>query len=88
MSGANKVFSSLLAVSISLVAIAPPISQPIQAQTQDALERELLKLIQQAVQQEQQEQPVRTYPTAKKRVSGIGRLILDEELVLTPLLSL
>ncbi len=42
-------FSSLLAVSIGLVAIAPPISQPIQAQTQDSQHQELETLQKQAL---------------------------------------
>lgn len=56
--GAKKFFSSLLAVSIGLVAIALsaalcaialPISQPIQAQTQNSQQQEIKKLLQQAV---------------------------------------
>ncbi|MBW4664299.1 MAG: hypothetical protein KME01_08885 [Chroococcus sp. CMT-3BRIN-NPC107] len=44
MSGTNKLFSGLLAVSIGLVAIAPLISQPIQAQTQSSGQQVLAKL--------------------------------------------
>ena len=57
MFSVKKLSSGLLAVSISLIAIALPISQPTQAQTQNSQQQELEKLQQQALQQTQQGKP-------------------------------
>jgi len=56
VSSRKKLFSSLLVVGIGLVAIAPPLKQPIQAQTQNSQQQEIEKLQQQALQQVHQRQ--------------------------------
>ncbi len=57
MSSRKKLFSSLLVVGIGLVAIAPPLKQPTQAQTQNYQQQDIEKLIKQARQQTKQGQP-------------------------------
>jgi CHAT domain-containing protein len=54
VSSVKKLFSGLLVVGISLVAIAPIISPPLQGQTQNSGQQEIQKLIKQALQQTQQ----------------------------------
>ena len=53
MSVVKKLFSSLLAASIGLIAIAPPMSQPAQAQTQNLGQQEIEKLKQKLVKDRQ-----------------------------------
>ena len=83
MSGVKRLCSGLLAVSISLIAIAlsaiaPPILQPIQAQTQNLQQQELLKLLDQAVQQTQQGKPNEALATLQ-RVLTLARQLQDKE---------
>ncbi len=78
VSGAHKLCRGLVAVSISLIAIAlsaiaPPISSPIQAQTQNLEQQELKQLQQQAAQQTQQGQFTEAIAVANtKQVSIIA----------------
>lgn len=83
MSSGKNLFSSLLAVSIGLVeialsAIAPPISQPIQAQTQNIQQQELEKLIKQALQQTQQGKPTEAIATLQQ-VLALARQLQNKE---------
>ena len=78
MSSVKKLFSGLLAASISLVAIAPPILQPIQAQTQSSGQQELEKLLQQALQQTQQGKPTQAF-TTYQQVLTLARQLQDKK---------
>ncbi len=70
MSGVKRLCSGVLAVSISLVAIAPPILQPIQAQTQKSdQQQELKKLLQQGTQQRQQGKPTEAIATFQQALT-------------------
>ncbi len=78
MSRAKKLFSGLLTVSISLIAIAPPILQPIQAQTQNSQQQELEKLLQQASKQANQGQPKQSLATLQQALI-LARQLQDKK---------
>ena len=84
MSGVKKVCSGLLAVSIGLIAIAPPISQPTQAQTQGSGQQELEKLHQQAVQQARQGKPTEAITTFQQALT-LSRQLQDKKAEATTL---
>lgn len=78
MSSANRLLGGLLAVSISLIALAPPIPQSLQAQTQDSQRQEIQVLLDQASQLRQQgqsQQEIATY----RQILTLGRQLKDQE---------
>ena len=87
MFSVKKLFSGLLAVSNSLIAIAlsaalcaiaPPILQPVQAQTQNLQQQELDKLIKQAEQQTQLKQPQQALITLQQALE-LARKLKNQE---------
>ncbi len=78
MSSIKKLFIGLLAVSIGLVAITPPILYPVQAQTRNSGQQELLKLLEQAEQQTQQRQAKDAIATLQK-VIALARQLKNQK---------
>ena len=74
-----KLFSGLLVVSIGLVAIAPPIFYPAQAQTQNSGQQELLKLLQQAIQHTQQGQAKEAIATLQQGLALAARRLKNQQ---------
>jgi CHAT domain-containing protein len=78
VSGVKRLCSSVLAVSIGLIAIAPPILQPIQAQTQNSQQQELEKLLEQALKQKNQGKATEAIATFQQALT-LSRQLQDKK---------
>jgi CHAT domain-containing protein/Tfp pilus assembly protein PilF len=87
VSSGKKLFSGLLAVSISLIAIAPTMSQPAQAQTQSLGQQEIERLLKQAKQQTQQGQPQQAIATYQQ-VLTLVKAVENQEVKAIALLGI
>ncbi len=96
MSGAKKLCSGLLAVSIGLIAIAlsaalcaiaPPILQPTQAQIQNPQQQQIEKLLQQAEQQTRHGENTEAIATLQQ-VLTLARQLQDKKAEATALIGI